>query len=312
MKRTVNQTSPGMQLLYFVVIFAGIFIVLNILGILLVGLIYGFDLIMDIARLDFTNPKTVPALYLLQVVTTTLPIFTAPMVFGYWVMRAPEEYLMIRHKVKPMLFVVAFFTMLVSSPLIELLGNINQQLVLPKALSGLERWMKQSEESARRVTMAILQMQTVWDCVKNVFLIGFLTAVAEEFLFRGGMQSIFVKWTRNKHAAIWITAAVFSAFHLEFYGFLPRLLLGALFGYFVAYSGSIWPAVWGHFLNNGTAVIATYMFQHKHTKLNPDDQHIFNFSGYIFSLIIVIILLVVYKKIAEAKQGPAFNGEELG
>jgi uncharacterized protein len=312
MKSAVYQTSPARQFLYFVVIFAGVFVVFNVLGILAVGLIYGFGLIMDIARLNFSNPDSIPALYLLQIVTTTIPIFAAPVVFAAWVMRKPEEYLKIKRSFSPILLVIAFFIMMVSTPLIEVLSNINQKMVLPDGLKGIEDWMKQSEESAKQVTSAILNMRTAWDCIKNVFLVGFLTAVAEEFLFRGGMQSILAKWTKNQHTAIWITAAIFSAFHLEFYGFLPRLLLGAMFGYFVAYSGSIWPAVWGHFLNNSTAVIATYLYQTKRIKLNPDDQHVFTWWQYIFSLIIIIILLLVYKKVAEGKKNPALNGEELG
>jgi membrane protease YdiL (CAAX protease family) len=132
-------------------------------------------------------------------------------------------------------------------------------------------------------------------------------------MFRGVLQTTMQRWTKNTHAAIWVTAVLFSAFHMEFYGFLPRMFLGALFGYFVAWSGSIWPAIWGHFLNNGSAVIVTYLYQQKKINLNPDDQHVFNYAGYIFSFIIIIVLLLVYKKIATGlKTSPEINGEELG
>jgi membrane protease YdiL (CAAX protease family) len=311
-KTPVYQMSPGLQFLLFVVVFAALLIICNILGLVIIIAVYGLNLLKDIGTYDFTNPQTITALYILQIVTMTLPIFIAPIIFGYRVTREPAEYIKPTIRISWLLFVIAFFVMLISSPLIEFLSNINQQLVLPKWLNGVEQWMKNSEESARRVTAAILQMRTIWDCLKNVLLIGLLTAIAEEFMFRGVMQTIFVKWTKNTHVAIWVTAAIFSAFHMEFYGFLPRLLLGALFGYFVAYSGSIWPAVWGHFLNNGTAVVATYLYQQKHTKLNPDDAHIFSWYQYLFSLIIIIILLLVYKSIAQGKQGPVLNGEELG
>jgi membrane protease YdiL (CAAX protease family) len=312
MKSPVNQISPGLQFLLFVVVFIVIFVGCNIVGIVAVGLIYGFNLVIEIANANFTDPRSIPALYILQVLTMTIPIFLTPVIFGYGVIKAPATYLKTTVRIPWMLFIVAFFVMLVSSPLIEFLSNINQQMVLPKWLHGLEQWMKDSEESARRLTAAILNMQTLWDCIKNVILIGLLTAIAEEFMFRGGMQPILQKWTKNTHVAIWVTAAIFSAIHMEFYGFLPRMLLGALFGYFVAYSGSIWPAVWGHFLNNGSAVVITYLYQKKHIKLNPDDTNIFSWWQYIFSLIIIIILLLVYKKIALGKKQPALNGEKLG
>jgi len=312
MKTPVNQMSPGLQFLLFVVVFAAIFIIGNLLGIAIIAVMYGLNLVMEIAQLNFTNPQSITALYILQVVTMTIPIFLAPVIFGYWVARDPAEYIKPTIRIPWMLFVVAFFVMLISSPLIEFLSNINQQMVLPEWLGGLERWMKESEESARHMTAVLLNMQTLWDCIKNVLLIGLLTAIAEEFLFRGGMQTIMQKWTKNTHVAIWVTAAIFSAFHMEFYGFLPRLLLGGLFGYFVAWSGSIWPAVWGHFLNNGSAVVITYLYQKRYIKLNPDDTNVFSWWQYIFSLIIIIILLLVYKKIALGKKQPALNGEELG
>ncbi len=311
-KSAVNQTSPARQFLYFVVIFAGVFVVFNILGMVALIAFYGLGTLRAISQYDFSDPRTTSALYMLQLITMTVPIFAAPVIFAAWVMRRPAEYLKTGFKFSPMLLLVAFFIMMVSSPVIELLSNINGHLVMPAGLKGLERWMRQTEESAKQLTTAILQMNSLWDCIKNVLLVGLFTAIAEEFLFRGGMQTILLKWTKNKHTAIWVTAAIFSAFHMEFYGFLPRMLLGALFGYFVVYSGSIWPAVWGHFLNNGTAVVATYLYQNKRIKLDPDDQHIFTFWHYAFSLIIIIILLLAYKKIAGGKNSPELNGEELG
>jgi membrane protease YdiL (CAAX protease family) len=103
--------------------------------------------------------------------------------------------------------------------------------------------------------------------LKNVLLIGFLTAIAEEFMFRGVANHYAT--VDEKHPCCHLdNRRLFSAFHMEFYGFLPRLLLGALFGYFVAWSGSIWPAVWGHFLNNGTAVVSN-IFISKKNKAKP-------------------------------------------
>jgi hypothetical protein len=120
-------------------------------------------------------------------------------------------------------------------------------------------------------------------------------------MFRGVIQTIFVRWTKNTHAAVWITAILFSAFHMEFFGFLPRLLLGVFFGYFVAWSGSIWTGVWAHFLNNSTVVIITYLFQKKIISGDPNDQHMFNNAGYAISFIIVGALLFVYKRITTVK-----------
>jgi hypothetical protein len=131
-------------------------------------------------------------------------------------------------------------------------------------------------------------------------------------MFRGVIQTIFVRWTKNVHAAVWITAILFSAFHMEFYGFLPRLLLGVLFGYFVAWSGSIWPAVLAHFLNNATDVVVTYLSQHKLISLDVNNEHVFNYIGYTISIAAIALLLFFYRKIASQQTTiPEEHGEEL-
>jgi membrane protease YdiL (CAAX protease family) len=312
-KKPVNQLSPTMQLAIYLGLSVGIIFLFNLIGLAVIILFYGMDLVQELYRMDFSNPKMAQALYILQLISTTLPIFIAPVIFARFIVKEPAEYLKTTFRFHWLLISIAFFVMMSSTAVIELLSNINQQLVLPKWLNGLEKWIKDSEEKAQLLIKAMLKMDSVWDMLKNVLLIGLLTAVVEEFMFRGVLQTIMQRWTKNTHAAVWITAALFSAFHMEFYGFLPRMLLGGLFGYFVAWSGSIWPAVWGHFLNNGTAVLVTYLFQHKKIKVNPDDIHSFTYGGYIFSTIIIIILLLVYKNIASGKKQPAYiNGEELG
>ncbi|MBK0379929.1 CPBP family intramembrane glutamic endopeptidase [Mucilaginibacter segetis] len=312
-KSPINQISPALQFLILVAITIGTILIGNLIGVGIISAKYGLNVLFDITNLNFTAPGVTQALWILQIIGTTLPLFLAPVFFSWVIVKEPYAYLKPRTKFPLMLLIVAFFVMMVSSPLIEFLSNINQRMVLPHFLGGVEHWMKQSEESAQKVTVAILQMHSVWDAIKSVLLVGLLTAIAEEFLFRGAMQTIIKRWTNNAHAAVWITAILFSAFHMEFYGFLPRLLLGALFGYFVVWSGSIWPAVWGHFLNNGTAVVVTYLYQQKKISLNPDDTHTFNYASYAVSFIIVIILLLVYKNIAPVKKQSAdFNGEELG
>lgn len=308
-----NQLSPQLQFAVFIGLSVGTVFLFNLIGLGVITALYGKGLIEQLYRLDFSGPRMAQALYLLQIISTTVPIFIAPVIFARFIVKEPAAYLKPGVKFPWVLMVIVFFVMMSSLALIELLSNLNQQMLLPKWLNGVERWMKKSEDQAQALTKAILKMDNVWDMLKNVMLVGLLTAIAEEFMFRGALQTIMQRWTKNTHGAVWITAAIFSAFHMEFYGFLPRMLLGALFGYFVAFSGSIWPAVWGHFINNGLAVLATYLFQQKKIKVNPDDTHTFTYGGYIFSAIIIIILLLVYKNITSGKkQAVDINGEGLG
>ncbi|TWR29810.1 CPBP family intramembrane metalloprotease [Mucilaginibacter pallidiroseus] len=311
-KRPVNQMTPGLQFLVFICISIGIILLGTVISFVIVLATQGLDVLLDVLRGTLNNPGIVRALYVLQIVGTTLPIFIAPVVFACYIVKQPAEYLKTTIKINWVLFVAAFFIMMISMPLIELSSNINQKMVLPEFLKGIEDWMKRSEVMARKVTDLLLKMDTVADMIKNLVLVGLLTAIVEEFMFRGVVQTLMMKMTKNLHAAVWITAILFSAFHMEFYGFLPRMIIGAILGYFAAWSGSVWPAVWGHFLNNGTAVVVTYLFQHKMIKTSPDSTHVFNYGSYIFSLIIIIILLLVYKNLAQGKNSHDFNGEELG
>ncbi|AMR31050.1 hypothetical protein A0256_06230 [Mucilaginibacter sp. PAMC 26640] len=313
LKRPVNQLSPLMQFAIFLGITVGILLLFNLLGVGVIVGIYGIDVLTDLMKGNLDNPQLPQVLYILQIISTTVPLFVAPVIFARYVVKEPVTYLKPYLKAPLLLFAVAFLIMMVSMPPIEMLSNINQQMVLPKFLSGLERWMKESEAQAQKLIVLLLKMNGVGDVLKNVILIGLFTAIVEELTFRGVLQTIMLRWTKNTHAAIWVTAALFSAFHMEFYGFLPRMLLGGLFGYFVAWSGSIWPAIWGHFLNNGAAVVATYLYQQKKITVNLDDGHTFSYGVYVLCVIIIIILLLVYKNVAlSKKQAVNINGEELG
>ena len=297
-----QQQSAPLQLLIFIGISLGAILIGYLIGMGVIMGLYGIDIIMQIARLDLSNPNAVNALWILQIISTTIPLFIAPVFFAYVIVKEPQAYLRTTVQFPWGLLMLTLFIMFVSSPLIEWLSNVNQRMVFSGPLKGIQDWMREKEDTAQKLTAVLLEMKTVGSMIKNVLLVGLLTAIAEEFMFRGVIQTILTRWTKNVHWAIWITAIFFSAFHMEFFGFLPRLLLGVLFGYMVVWSGSIWPAVWGHFINNGTAVVVTYLFQNKKITVSPDDQHVFNYSSYLFSLIIVVFLLLMYRYIATGKK----------
>jgi uncharacterized protein len=296
------QQPPVLQFLSFTGIAVGFIIVANLIAVAIAVALYGVNPVMDIAQGNLTAPHIINCLWLIQVVGTTLPIFTAPVFYAYVIARNAPEYIKPSFEFPPVLIVLIFCIMFISSPLVEILSNINEKMVLPHFLSSIQKWMRESEDSTEKLVTAMLQMNTIWAMICDVLVVGLLTAIAEEFMFRGVIQTIFTRLTKNTHAAVWITAILFSAFHMEFFGFLPRLFLGAVFGYFVAWSGSIWTSVWAHFINNGTAVVATYLYQHKKISLNPDDSHVFNNKLYIVSLVIVLFLMYLYRYVTLNKK----------
>ncbi|MGZ3813212.1 MAG: CPBP family intramembrane glutamic endopeptidase, partial [Mucilaginibacter sp.] len=237
-----------MQFLILLGLLIGAVIAGSLLGSAIIVARYGINTLLDIGRENLNAPNVQTSLWIFQFFGTTLPILVTPLIFARFIAHEPDEYLKTTYHFPWLLIVIVFLTMMVSLPLMEYLGNINQKMVLPQSLKGVEKWMRDSEDSARKFSDSMMQMKTIWNMIFDLLFIGLLTAIVEEILFRGCLQTILLRWMKNKHVAIWVTAILFSAFHMEFFGFLPRVMLGVLFGYFVVWSGSIWPAIWGHFV----------------------------------------------------------------
>ena len=154
------------------------------------------------------------------------------------------------------LFLLAIGIMICAAPAINLLADWNSKVELPECLDSIEQKMKAYEQQAAQLTERFLQADNVWQLLLNIGLMALLPALAEELSFRGTLQQIL----GNKQIAIWATAIVFSAIHMQFYGFVPRMLMGAMFGYLFVWSGTLWIPIVMHFTNNGLAVIAYYIF----------------------------------------------------
>jgi hypothetical protein len=161
---------------------------------------------------------------------------------------------------------LAIAVMVCAIPGINLLADLNGRIQLPESLASIEQMLKQQEELAAALTERFLQADHIGGLLVNVGLMALLPALAEELTFRGTLQQLMDKPSAygtqlsvKTHIAIWVTAIVFSAIHMQFYGFVPRMLMGAMFGYLFVWTGSLWVPVVMHFVNNGMAVVAYYV-----------------------------------------------------
>lgn len=148
----------------------------------------------------------------------------------------------------------------VSYPAIAVIARWNEQITLPESLKDVENWMRQMEDAAKGITDLFLSGETLSDLFLNLLIIAAAAAFVEEIFFRGALQQLIEKWLGNGHAAVWTAASIFSAVHLQFYGFLPRLIMGAVLGYLFLYSRNLWIPMLYHFLNNAAVVVITYFW----------------------------------------------------
>jgi membrane protease YdiL (CAAX protease family) len=227
------------------------------------------EIFKNFQLMDF--PELVRGMQFLQ----TLGIFLFPAIICAWLFSDNyKAYFGIDH---PIHLPVAFWTVvsiIVAIPFLNWTYLINKQVVFPEALKGLETWIKETEDAASQITELMLNTKNISTIILNILIVCVVAGVSEEFMFRGLLQTFFGRIIRNPHIIIWIVAILFSAFHLQFYGFITRMLLGAWFGYLMYYTKTIWIPVLAHFTNNFFSISVYYLFQNA-----PEESHAIDALG---------------------------------
>jgi uncharacterized protein len=167
----------------------------------------------------------------------------------------------------------------------------NTHMQLPEFLAGFERWAKAKEEALKKLTEYLTRFGSTGEFMLGLLVFGLIPAVGEELVFRGVIQRQLIRWFRQPHVGIWVTALIFGAIHLQFYGMLPRTLLGALLGYLYWWSGNIWVPILGHFINNGFTVLMMYLQQIKVVNFDLDTTDAMPLSSILFSVLTSTALL---------------------
>jgi membrane protease YdiL (CAAX protease family) len=246
--------------------------IVSIFGFVLVGPLIGFFFSVPFFNGDFfelmkvmTNPAGHPEarlpLYVMQGCATLIGLGLIPLLLSFGVFKKGlREFFAHAENYWQMFLVVLAVTisfMAVNSFFIYW----NAHFQFPEFLQGFESWAHEYEDRAEELTKFMTQFSSDTEFLVAFVVIAILPAIGEEFVFRGMLQSQLFNATRNIHIAIWTSAILFSAFHLQFFGFVPRMLLGALFGYLYYWSGNLWMPMFAHFVNNGFSVVALYLNQ---------------------------------------------------
>lgn len=249
--------------------------------------------------INLDNPKTIAILKIVQGAGVLLAFALPAILFAMYWTKAKINYLGIAHIPKFTTLFIAGTGMMMALPMINWLAEINQGMQLPEAFSGIEVWMKQSEERLAVFTDALTKGDTLDVLLLNLIVIAFIAALSEELFFRGVLQKVLIENTRNKHVGVWLGAILFSAIHMQFYGFLPRMLMGAYLGYLFLWSGSLWLGIFAHFINNGMAVLLIWLSNRGAIHVDADKVGVQEneWMFVVISLVMVTMsLILVYRK----------------
>lgn len=238
------------------------------------GLLLAITVIVVVVGVVVPNDGSIAYLKWMQLIQSAGILIIPSLWVAYKWTKQPLKWLHLttvnRSYSKPLVVLACFLWIIVSMPSINILNYWNQHMVLPDCLAGLEAWMKQAEEMTNALVERFMHADTIGVLLINIGLMAIVPAIGEELTFRGVLLNLFSSIssrknpTRFPHIAIWIIAIIFSAIHLQFYGFIPRMLLGAVLGYIAVWTGSLWMPILVHFTNNLLTILLYYIAQQYH------------------------------------------------
>ena len=230
-----------------------------------------FDISLgDISNIDFNDKKNVNLLKFLQATQSIAMFIIPPILLAILFSTKPKKYLSLNKTPFLISAISVSFIMIFSVPIINYLVEINSNMVLPESLSSLENKIREMEAEAKMITELFLASENIGVLLLNIFIIAIIPAIGEELLFRGVFQRILIKWSKNVHIGVWVVAILFSAWHMQFYSFLARLVMGAMLGYMLVISKNLWLPIIAHFVNNTMGVIAYYLADKNIINSNTD------------------------------------------
>lgn len=301
-KLNLEYIPAGAQIMLTLIIVFLTFLITMLLAAIAGSAFFDKGILELLGMTDFTDSRNLSLLKYLQIVQSiglfVIPPFIVASLFGPSV----SSYLKFKTRPYPLVLLLIVVLVMAATPLINYLAQLNSNIDLPSSMEKMEQWMKEMEETAAELTEMLLAASTFKVFLLNLFMIAIIPALGEELLFRGVLQKQLARFFRSNHAGIWVAAILFSALHLQFYGFIPRLFLGVMFGYLLVWTGSIWIPILAHFVNNAAAVVFYYLYSND--KVSGDFETIGaseNELPYLFfsigGVFILLIMIHWYQKI---------------
>jgi len=248
---------------------------------------------------DMLNPSSNPdmklPLYIVQGSTTLIGFIMFPYLYGKYILKLGPSQMLGSYLPSPAMSLLTLVVVILFMGVNSIFIEWNANLSLPEVFSGFENWARDFEERARVFTEYFTTFDNAYELWLGLLVIAILPAIGEELVFRGFIQTHLFVLTKNIHVAIWVAAFIFSFFHFQFFGFLPRLLLGALFGYLYAWSGNIAFPMIAHFANNGFTLTMIYLYNKGALDFDIESTNTIPLMSVLISGVITLVLLYLFK-----------------
>jgi membrane protease YdiL (CAAX protease family) len=293
--RDGNPLGSFFLLIFFV--FCGLFIGQLIgLGLVMLFFNFGISALQDVILDAADHPEAKLPMYILQGCTAIGAFIVAPLLFmNIWVKRSASIFFLNR-PISSTILVVTFFIVISFMFVNSLFVELNAQLTLPEFLKPFEDWAYEKEQQAKLLTEFLTQFDNFAQFLLGVLIIAVIPAIGEELLFRGLIQNQMHGISKNIHVAIWVTGFLFSAMHLQFYGLIPRMLLGVLFGYMYYWSGNLLVPIIAHFINNAFTLTMLYLFQLKTIDYDLETETSVPWYTALVCIVAGTVLLIYFKR----------------
>lgn len=284
---------------------------LGIMALLFVASMVGYVLYVQL-----TGLQSVMALKMAQLVQSLL-VFVVPALLAVWCWsRRPAEWLRLRAVGNGWVYAIVVVLMIVAQPGINMLATWNEGIRLPAFMSEIEQYFQDMEASARELTEMLAAAPTIGTMLLNLVVLAAVPAIGEELSFRGVLLGLIdgdttlgarISPSRRTHIAVWVVGIIFSLIHFQFYGFIPRMLLGVVLGYLLVWTGSLWVPMVAHFTNN--ALVVLLYFAEEHFAINSESLESFgtgttSWAGWLSLLLSLLLLWLVRNAVQTQSSAP--------
>lgn len=280
----------------------------TLLGMFLVRPLFGITTLDQVMQAALEQPLMVAenaaqinALKTVQLLAS-LGMFLVPALLFAWLKFPDGDYLYLQARPSLRFGLLGILILLAAVPGVGWIYEINKMLQLPQSLEGLQRLLDDAAKANEQLTLAFLATPRITDLFINLIVIALIPALGEELLFRGCLFQLLQEWLRRSHATVWLSAALFSLVHGDAYGFVPRLLMGALLAYLFLWTNNLWVPILAHAVYNGAQVMLAFLFDHGWIGYDIRAEESFGLPVVLVSTAVCAALVyVLYRQVLERK-----------